>query len=106
LKYPPTVKPEFMINKTKWTPPPKQLPSLPFVVERTLVGSSLPVYTDFKGGNTKVITMLRKCSGDIDLLKSEMEKVTGQVVTIRPGKLVVDGNYNSRLKIWLAGLGF
>ena len=95
-----------MIKRTKWTPPPKTLPTLPFVVERTLIGSSLPVYTDFKGGNTKVITMLRKCSGDIDLLKSEMEKVTGQTVTIRPGKLTVNGNYHARLKIWLTGLGF
>jgi hypothetical protein len=36
-----------------------------------------------------------------------MEKVCGgQPVTVRPGKLVVDGNYHIRLKKWLAGLGF
>lgn len=40
------------------------------------------------------------------VLKSEMEKVVGKEVSIKPGKLVVDGNYHMRLKKWLIGLGF
>ena len=71
-----------------------------------MLGSSLTEKKNYKGGNTKVITMLRKCSGDIELLKSEMEKVTGKTVTIKPGKLIVEGNYTGRLKMWLIGLGF
>lgn len=82
------------------------MPGLPFEVERTFVGSSLPVYTEYKHGRTKVQTILRKCRGDILLLKNEMEKVCGKPIIVRPGKLVVDGNYNMRLKKWLAGLGF
>lgn len=39
-------------------------------------------------------------------LKAEMEKVCdGKEVTVRPGKLVVDGNYVLRVKKWLTGLG-
>jgi len=90
-----------------WSPPPSELPKgLPFIVERTGVSGSLPVYTDFKGGGTKVVTILRKCKGDIGQLKEDMEKVVGREVDVRPGKLVVTGNYNRRLKRWLMGLGF
>jgi hypothetical protein len=39
-------------------------------------------------------------------LKSEMEKVVGKEVVIMPGKLVVDGNFQLRLKKWLIGMGF
>ena len=107
LKYVPKHTPEVIVKKTYWTKPPASLPTdLPFAVERTLVGSSLPVYTDYKGGGTKVITILRRCRGDINILKEEMEKVCGEQVIIRPGKLIVDGNFHMRLKKWLAGLGF
>ena len=107
LKYVPTHTPEVKIPKYYWTPPPteKLIPGLPFFVERSSV-SALPVYTDYKAGRTKVVTIVRRCRGDIDALKEEMEKVCGKEVTIRPGKLVVDGNYHIRLKKWLAGLGF
>ena len=97
LKYPLTHKPEYLIKRTAWTPPPPSPPTtLPFAVDRTTVGSSLPVYTDYKAGRTKVVTILRRCRGDIDELKGEMEKVVGKPVTIRPGKLVVDGNFHGR----------
>ena len=111
LKYPPTKTPGTIIKKTWWTPPPGpgDMPlyeDLPFAVERTSPGQSLPVYTDFKGGGTKVVTILRKCRGDIELLKEEMEKVCGAPVTVGNGKLVVAGNFHARIKMWLSGLGF
>ena len=34
-------------------------------VERTAIGKHLPVYTDFLGSGTKVVTILRKISGDV-----------------------------------------
>ena len=108
LTYEMTNKPELKIPKFYWTTPPESPPTnLPFHVERTSVSSGLPIYTDYKGGRTKVITILRKCRGDINELKKEMQKVCdGREVNIRPGKLVVDGNYHIRLKRWLSGLGF
>jgi len=89
-----------------WAPQPEIAPKLPFHIDRTDIGLSLPVYTDFKGGKTKVITIIRKCKGDINALKEEVEKVVGKEVSLRPGKIVVDGNYHRRLKMWLTGLGF
>lgn len=113
LTYPVKYTPTPTNSRTQWTHPPApgadgSLPTdgLPFAVDRTAVGGSLPVYTDYKAGGTKVITILRKCRGDVKILKDEMEKVVGKEVFVRPGKLVVDGNFNMRLKKWLAGLGF
>ena len=106
LEFLPTYKPEVYVSLSCWTKPPETKPNLPFSVVRSEVGNSLPVYTDYKAGRTKVITMLTKCSGNIELLKSEMEKIVGKEVQVKPGKLVVDGNYQRRIKLWLAGLGF
>ena len=107
LTYPVTVKPVALIPTTHWTEPPTSEPTeLPFFVERTGVSRSLPIYTDYKAGRTKVVTILRKCRGDIEALKNDLEKVCGKEVVIHPGKLVVDGNFHVRLKKWLAGLGF
>ena len=65
------------------------------------------MYTDYKNGRTKIITILRKCGGDVGLLKEEMAKVCdGRDIIVRAGSLHVDGNYHRRLKTWLAGLGF
>lgn len=74
-------------------------------VERSSAGQ-VPVYTDIKGGGTKVITILRKCSGDINALREDMEKVVMGEVEVRPGKLIARGNHSALLKRWLMGLGF
>lgn len=51
--------------------------------------------------------MLRKVSGDISELVNDMSIVCdGADVEIRPGKLIVKGNYHWRLKLWLSRLGF
>ena len=107
LKYPLTHTPQ-IVTPTGWTEPPAQPPNLPFFVQRSSSGSSgLPIYTDYKSqGQTKVITILKKCGGDIEELRKEMEKVTGTEVEIRPGKLIVKGNFVRRIKLWLSGLGF
>lgn len=94
------------ITKKGWSEVPLSRPELPFHIERSSVGASIPVYTEFKAGRTKVLTILRKCGGDINQLKEEMEKVCGAQVMVRPGKLIVTGNYSMRLKKWLIGLGF
>ena len=104
---PDTNKMAFTVESRGWAPPPEVTPILPFRIERAGVSGGLPVYTDFKAGRTKRVTILRKCRGDILLLRDEMEKVTdGVEVRIRPGRLEVDGNYEKRLKKWLIGLGF
>jgi len=93
--------------RSGWTPPPSEMPELPFHVERSHVGQSLPVYTDYKGGRTKVVTVLRKVSGDVSELLVDLRKVCDMSeIEIRPGKVVIYGNYHWRVKFWLARLGF
>lgn len=105
LTYPIQNKVKPIISEYGWTKPPDSLPNLPFIVERTKA-HGLPIYTDYKHGRTKVVTILRKCKGNIDELKKDMEKVCQKQVEVRPGKLIVDGNYHLRLKQWLSDLGF
>jgi hypothetical protein len=59
-----------------------------------------------KDGDTRVITIIRKIRGDVEALKSEVEKVVGKEVEMRPGKIVIEGNFHRRIKVWLTGLGF
>ncbi len=106
LKYPITHSTEFVIERTSWSPAPSTPPKLPFMVERTVVGGSLPVYTEYKSGRTKVVTLLRKCRGDIGELKNDLELVVGKNVVVKPGKLEISGNHHRLLKKWLGGLGF
>jgi hypothetical protein len=75
-------------------------------VERSHPGDALPVYTDLVSSGTRVITILRKIKGDIGELQSEVEKVVGKEVALRPGKIVIEGRYKRRIQMWLTGLGF
>ena len=52
---------------------------LPFSVTRTPVGKQLPVYTDYKNGRTRVVTLLRKYEGDETVLADEVQRVCGEV---------------------------
>ena len=64
-----------VLKNNMWTQPPENQPeNIPFAVERTEIGKALPVYTDYKGGGTKVQTMIRRIRGDVHALKGEMEK--------------------------------
>lgn len=99
--------PKFTIPRIGWAPKPATIPqNLPFIVERAGPGEGLPVYTDYKAGRTKVITILKRIRGDVLSLRSEIEKVVGKNAEIKPGKIVIEGNYHKRLKLWLIGLGF
>jgi large subunit ribosomal protein L49 len=76
-------------------------------VERTTIGRSLPVYTDFKNGRTRSLTVVRHVRGNAGALVEELRRVTGGAeVTARPGRIEVEGNKAAEIKTWLAGLGF
>lgn len=107
LKYPLTHDTTFAIERTGWAPPREVMPNLPFHVDRSTTGKHFPVYTFYSGSGTKVQTVVRRMSGDIETLKEELEKVVENAeVVVRPGKLLVRGNYVLRVKRWLLGLGF
>ena len=75
-------------------------------MERTKT-NNLPVYTDFKCGNTNKTTILRRITGDMDELKTELIKITGNSeVIIKHGKIEIKGLHSEKIKKWLRCLGF
>jgi translation initiation factor 1 (eIF-1/SUI1) len=107
LKYPVINNhPQFDIPRNGWSPKPTTTPNLPFLVSRAGENHSFPVYTDYKNGRTRIMTVVSKISGDIEALRADMEKVVGNEVQIKSGKLIVQGHFRMRLKKYLLALGF
>ena len=76
-------------------------------VLRTAKSNMIPVYTDFKNGRTRELTIVRRVTGDVDALAAELGRVTGGArVAVRPGRIEVTGSRAPELRAWLAGLGF
>lgn len=68
-----------------------------YFVERSSTGN-LPVYTDYKAGGNKLVTEIRKVSGDIvqlrNDLQAELPHIPKEAWAIRPQskKIVIKGN--------------
>jgi translation initiation factor 1 (eIF-1/SUI1) len=76
-------------------------------VFRTEAGKQLPVYTDYRNGRTRCMTIVRRFRGDEAELAAELSRVCdNRPVIIRPGRVEVKGNYRGRVCEWLARLGF
>ena len=85
-------------------PPPPPQTRVQFTRSRTL---GLPVYTDIKNGGTRVITIVRRYTGDAHALAAELGRVLGgRHVAVCTGRLEIEGNHTAQVKTWLAGLGF
>ena len=67
---------------------------------------NLPVYTDFRNGRNRKITIVRKYAGDVLALSREVERVCESPVTRYHGRIEVKGLHKERLTNWLASLGF
>lgn len=107
LKYPLREIDPKLVRPSKWAPPMGGFEELPFRVFRTAKGKQLPVYTDYKNGRTRCLTLVRRFRGDVNELAMEMSRVCDNVpVTIRPGRVEVVGNYHGRVYEWLTRLGF
>lgn len=53
------------------------------------------------------MTIVRRYRGGADELAAEMSRVCDdRVVTVRPGRIEVKGNYRGRVTEWLQRLGF
>lgn len=78
----------------------------PFHVFRSRMGN-LPIYTDWRGGGrTRMVTILRKYSGDVNALKREVERVCEARADLFHGRMEVKGNHREKLGKWLSNLGF
>jgi hypothetical protein len=102
-------RPTFTNPRIGWSAKPANInTSLPFTVDRVGEGENLPVYTETKGGGTKKITVIRKIRGDVIEFQKELRKVVDNTdikIEMRPGKIIIHGNYHLRTKAWLVGLG-
>jgi large subunit ribosomal protein L49 len=87
--------------------PLEELPSgpRPFRVGRSRMGN-FPIYTDIRNGGSKVVTILRRYTGDVLALASELEAVTGKEVTAYHGRLEMRGRHAPVIAEWLGKLGF
>lgn len=76
-----------------------------FRVARSRMGN-FPIYTDIRNGGSKVVTILRKYTGDVPALAAELEAVTGKEVTAYHGRLEMRGRHAPVIAEWLGKLGF
>ncbi|CDW82189.1 ribosomal protein [Stylonychia lemnae] len=80
--------------------------TLPFQVERTH-SNNLPVYTDFRNGGMRKVTVVRKLFGDVDEFKTELSKiVSNSPIVEKQGRLEISGFHTEKVKLWLRRLGF
>ena len=68
----------------------------------------MQVYSDFKNGRTKQVTILRNIRGDIEAVEKGLREVCGedQEIARKMGRLEVKGDHRRAVREWLAGLGF
>ncbi|KAL1915880.1 mitochondrial 54S ribosomal protein mL49 [Calcarisporiella thermophila] len=81
--------------------------SYPYFVERTR-SKSLPVYTDYRNGGMRVLTLIRKIEGDVGRLCEDLAKDLPTTVNVNKttGHVVVKGNYVREVREWLTQRGF
>ncbi|TNV75398.1 hypothetical protein FGO68_gene16241 [Halteria grandinella] len=79
---------------------------LPFNIERTHKGN-VPVYTDYRVGGMRKVTVVRKITGDIDEFKMELAKVVSNApIEEKMGRIEINGMHSDKVKLWLRRLGF
>ena len=79
---------------------------LPFFVERTK-SHNLPVYSEYRFGRTQPYTAVRRITGDVDALMSELSKITSNAkVSAHVGRLRISGLHTDVVSDYLLRLGF
>ncbi|GAA6048055.1 hypothetical protein JCM3770_000169 [Rhodotorula araucariae] len=82
--------------------------SLAYNVPRTRFGE-LPVYSEFKNGGSRVLTIVRKAEGDIEALRTDLTAFLSSVPSLsKPaqGQVILRGDWVREVKEWLAAKGF
>ncbi|KAL9624520.1 MAG: hypothetical protein Q9160_001184 [Pyrenula sp. 1 TL-2023] len=121
-----SAKPSRSPQHTPAAPPTDERPlqnKIPYHIHRT-PSSRLPVYHDSKRGGNQHLTLIRKLSGDLELLKSDLSQALGldgpdaQKIKKKGRKvdsihinwttkqIVVRGWRAPEVRIWAEGMGF
>eukprot|EP00794_Sanderia_malayensis_P019993 gene19993-21953_t len=92
-----------------WVPPADPRPDFPFQIRRSRT-NNLPVYTDYKTGRTRIITQVRKVSGDLKALEDCLRLKLGDDVSYQINELTssvkIKGHHKKEITKWLLELGF
>ncbi|KAL2917102.1 hypothetical protein HK105_203166 [Polyrhizophydium stewartii] len=81
---------------------PKEL--LPYEIKRRERSGWLPVYSEFRNGKTRKMTLVRDVRGDIGQLKRDLGTfIPEERIQIKAGgtKLEITGDYISEIRGWL-----
>jgi large subunit ribosomal protein L49 len=108
IKYKLRQVPKELVTPSGWSKPLGIHPDLPFAVTRTPKGQNLPVYRDIRNGQSRVVTIIRRTRGDLDVMQQEIEILfEGQVDVKRRtgGVLELNGDHRADIVRWLKGLG-
>ncbi|KAJ7374414.1 54S ribosomal protein L49, mitochondrial [Desmophyllum pertusum] len=92
-----------------WVPPDTEKPDLPFFIKRSKY-NNLPVYTDFKSGGTRHITIIRRITGDLKALDNCLKHHLGNDVITQINELTsqvkIRGLYKDEVVTLLKQLGY
>ena len=79
---------------------------LPFFVQRTFSGN-LPVYREYNHDHSLKRTVVRKITGDVEELLTELKKVcSNSSMKINVGKIIITGQHKIVVEDYLRRLGF
>ena len=66
---------------------------------------NLPVYSDYRTGGSREVTIVRKIGGDVKTLAHAVEDLCRSPVTLFHGRIEVKGLHQNRVKGFLESLG-
>ena len=65
------------------------------------------MYTDYRNGGMRKLTVVRGVSGDINEFKEELAKVvSNSPIEEKMGRVEISGLHSEKVKLWLRRLGF
>lgn len=92
-----------------WVPPATEKPDLPFSIKRSKY-NNIPVYTDYRSGGTRKLTIIKRVKGDLKALEECLKSHLGNDIITSGNELtsqvIIRGSYKDEVFTLLKRLGF
>jgi large subunit ribosomal protein L49 len=95
-------------QKSEFLTKPTQVSNLPYFVKRTKY-LSLPIYSEFKNGRSRTLTVIRRIEGDREALRNDLSSIVPRkdiTVDRVTGHLIVKGLKVHEVRDFLTSKGF